>query len=293
MVTKKAANFIIKNAEGTAKSREVRGDNQIALQKHRWMPVKLQCRQRLSEDTRSYTFGLPDGQSILGLKTCQHVQIGFHMEDKLLVRSYTPTRPLLPARNDGNRQRSRRSSNLSGHADGNMDPEDLSFRDDNGIFDLTVKTYFPDKDQPGGALSNILDCIPVGEEVEIRGPVGEISYEGNGRFVTEGKERVFRRVSLVLGGSGITPGYSLLARVLLTRGDNTELRVVDANKSEFDILLKDELDEFQTQSHGQLSVTHVLSHPSNGWKGEKGHVNTELLQKTLFEPSKENVGRPV
>lgn len=159
-----------------------------------------------------------------------------------------------------------------------------SLADGAGTFDLTIKTYLPTEDQPGGALSNILDVMPLGEEVEIRGPTGEIVYNGNGNFVIEGQEAHFDRVSLVLGGSGLTPGYSLIARVLLSENDKTRLRVVDANKAEGDILLRDELDGFEGKSGGQLKITHVLSHPSEEWKGEKGHVDGNILRKSLFEP---------
>lgn len=290
MVTEKAANFIKKNAEAAAKSEaNEKGDDRVALQKHRWVPVTLESREQISEDTCKYTFRLPDGKNILGLGTCQHIQVGFHMKDKMLIRSYTPTRPLLPAAGSASGQESERDSKVNTNSGGNTDAGDASLRDGDGTFDLTVKTYFPNEDQPGGALSNILDCIPTGEEVEIRGPTGEILYQGSGKFLIEGKERVFRRVSLVLGGSGITPGYSLVARVLLAGGDDTELRVVDANKSERDILLKGELDEFEKKSDGQLRITHVLSHPGDGWKGEKGHVDAEILRKALFEPSNESV----
>ncbi|ENH65123.1 Nitrate reductase [NADH] 1 [Fusarium oxysporum f. sp. cubense race 1] len=237
VVTEKAANFIKQNAEAAAKdtSRSSNKDEHLALEKHRWIPVKLIDRKNLSKDTRAYTFQLPEGKSILGLGTCQHVQIGFHMLDRMLIRSYTPTKPLLPAPGD---------NMTNGSA--------KSLRDGDATFELTVKTYFPDENQPGGALSNILDCMPIGEEVELRGPTGEIVYNGNGDFVIEGKDRHFDRVSLVLGGSGITPGYSLLARILLSNNDKTEVRVVDANKTEADILLKEELEDFETKAHGQL-----------------------------------------
>jgi len=267
----------------------------VALQKHRWVPVKLESREELSEDTRKYTFRLPEGKSALGLGTCQHIQIGFHMKDKMLIRSYTPTRPLLPVGDADNDESSKGpDSNKAGSDLPDLESltPDASLYDGNGTFDLTVKTYFPNADQPGGAMSNILDCIPVGEEVEIRGPTGDILYEGGGSFVIEGCERRFARVSLVLGGSGITPGYALLARVLLSRdggSDATELRVVDANKSESDILLREELDRLERLSRGQLNITHVLSHPNDGWEGERGHVNGDLLRRSLFPPSEENV----
>lgn len=234
------------------------------------MPAKLLKREVISDDTRTYTFQLPGDKAALGLGTCQHVQVGFHMLDRMLIRSYTPTRPLLPP-----------NGNTNSGAD--------ALRDGDGTFDLTVKTYFPDDTQPGGALSNILDCMPLGEEVEIRGPTGEIVYTGNGKFSIEGKERIFKNVSLVLGGSGITPGYSLIARILLNPNDKTHIRVIDANNSEADILLRDSLDEFERNADGQLVTTHVLSKPSDEWKGKRGYIDADIIREGLFEPDEDSV----
>ncbi|TIC99277.1 Nitrate reductase [NADH] [Colletotrichum higginsianum] len=283
VVTDKARNFIKKNAEKEA-AEKAKGDvdEKRALKKHRWIPTKLVDRKTLSDDTFSYTFRLPDRQAVLGLGTCQHVFIGFHLHDKMLVRSYTPTRPILPAPQDA-------PSEIPEPRDGDGDGDEGNRKhgpaDGDGTFELVVKTYFPDARQPGGAMSNILHNLPIGGEVEIRGPTGEITYEGNGRFVIDGEERVFRRVSLVLGGSGVTPGYSFIARIVAAGGDETEVRVVDANKAERDILLRDELDGFARESGGRLGITHVLSHPSDEWKGLKGHVDEKVLKESLFPPS--------
>ena len=171
----------------------------------------------------------------------------------MVIRSYTPTRPILPSEEDG-------------------------------TFELVVKTYFPDNEQPGGAMSNILDCMPIGEEIEIRGPTGDISYEGNGKFNIEGKEMTFQRITLILGGSGITPGYQLISRILRTEGDETQIRVIDANKSEGDILLKEQMDQLQKEHSKKFKITHVLSHPSEDWKGLKGHVNKDVIRENAFEP---------
>lgn len=59
---------------------------------------------------------------------------------------------------------------------------------------------------------------------------------------------------------------------------------MDANKSEKDILLKDELDRFEKESAGTLRVEHILSHPGDGWRGRKGHVDANLLKQVLFAP---------
>ncbi|RYP64695.1 hypothetical protein DL771_008652 [Monosporascus sp. 5C6A] len=162
-------------------------------------------------------------------------------------------------------------------------------RDADGTFDSTTKTYFPDDKQSGGATSNILDCLPIGMQVELRGPTGEILYNGNGDFKIEGQKRHFDPVSLVLGGSGTTPGYALITRILISVNDGTRLRVVDANKSDKYILLRKELDQLETKSRGQLSVTHVLSHPGNRREGLKGRVNKEIIKKSLFEPNNKSV----
>ena len=274
IVSDKAMQYIKKNAEAAAKdaANNANKDTHVSLEKHRWVPVKLIDRKSISEDTRTYTFHLPDSATLLGLGTCQHVQLGFHMLDRMLIRSYTPTRPLLPLPSSADEKT------------GIDDKNHTSQHDGGGTFDLTVKTYFPTSSQPGGAMSNILDTLPLGEEIEIRGPTGEIVYNGNGRFVIEGQERTFRKVSLVLGGSGITPGYALIARVLLTDGDDTQIRVVDANKTETDILLKESLDGFEKDGKGQLEVCHVLSHPSDGWEGKKGHVDEGIIKEALFPP---------
>jgi nitrate reductase (NAD(P)H) len=269
-VTSKAAAFIKQQAEASAKelASSSTSSSKIVLQKHRWVPVKLVDRKSLSDDTRAYTFQLPSDKPDLGLGTCQHVQLGYHLQDRMLIRSYTPTKPLLPDSSD------QQASNA----------EDKNLKDGSGTFELTVKTYFPTSAQPGGAMSNILDCMPLGEEIEIRGPTGEIIYNGNGSFTISDKQYQFDKINLVLGGSGITPGYSLIARALLSNDDKTEIRVVDANKSETDILLKEELDGFERKSNGRLKVVHVLSHPSEEWKGKKGHVDEGLIKESLFAP---------
>lgn len=254
-LTEKASNFIKESAKAQAQkaAKSAGGSSDVLLQKERWTPVKLIKRDSLSKDTRSYTFQLPPGKKRVGLDTCQHIQFGIHTKDKMLIRSYTPTRPVLASEEDG-------------------------------TFELVIKTYLPSEAQPGGAFSNLIDCMPIGESVDVRGPTGEIRYLGSGKFDIEGKERTFDKVSLILGGSGITPGYQLLERILRTDGDTTQLRVVDANKSEADILLKDELQRMSDDAPAQIKVAHVLSHPGDDWKGLKGHVNAEIIQENCFPP---------
>ena len=278
VVTKKAANFIRQDAKAAAKEQanRQRPDEDIVLQKHRWVPVTLRNKEYVSEDTRRYTFDLPAGKKDLGLGTCQHIQLGFHLRDKMLVRSYTPTKPLLPDPKKSSKGSRRPPVQSSGDTE--------SMQDGHGTFELVVKTYFPNSAQPGGAMSNILDSVLVGEEIEVRGPTGEIVYTGQGKFSICDEEMTFKKINLILGGSGLTPGYALIVRAILGTDEKVQLRVVNANKSEKDILLHEELDHLERESKGRLEIAHVLSHPSDEWKGLCGHVNEDIIKDKLFPP---------
>lgn len=249
-------------AEEAAQSRSSSSNQNTVLEKRTWTPVTLQSRHQISSDTFTYTFSLPSHKKSLGLGTCQHIQLGIHMQDRMLIRPYTPTSPILE----------------SEQANG-------------GTFELTIKTYFPDSNQPGGAFSNLLYYMPLGQRLDICGPTGGIEYLGHGRFNIEGKQRNFDKISLILGGSGVTPGYQLIVRILKSEGDVTRIRLLDANKTQQDIILRSQLHDLEIQHRDQFPVTHVLSHPSHdddddGWDGLKGHVNDEIIRQYCFAPEK-------
>lgn len=271
VVTDKAKKHIEKTRQDKGKSSgEVPSDQ--ALQKHRWTPATLKERKWISHDTAEYKFTLPERTNYLGLGTCQHVEFGFHLRDRMLIRPYTPTKPV-----------------FSRGSEVDAELYDAELYDGEGTFQLTVKTYFPDEEQPGGALSNILAVMSIGQTVEMRGPMGDIIYNGHGKFSIFGKEESFKKVSLVLGGTGLTPGYALVARACLDHEDPTEVRVVDANKSEADILLRKELRHLEEFSEGRLKVTHVLSEAGDEWEGLTGHVTKEIMQEHLFPPQEDNL----
>ena len=144
-------------------------------------------------------------------------------------------------------------------------------------------------------MSTLLATTPLHSQIDIRGPTGEITYQGKGAFSLDPSlkqpPQTFKRISLVLGGSGITPGYALLARIVLGDGKaeaDVQVRVLDANKSESDILLRSELDDLERKSKGRVKITQVLSHPSEQWQGLKGHVNEQVIKEHSFAPDEEN-----
>jgi cytochrome-b5 reductase len=139
---------------------------------------------------------------------------------------------------------------------------------DTGRLELTIKIY---KD---GKLTPYLSNLKVGDTVEIRGPKGEMKYHKN----------LVKEMGMIAGGTGITPMLQIIRRVCEDPRDNTKITLVYANKTEEDILLKKELDEFAAK-HDQFTVHYVLSNPSKGWKGEKGRINKQLVEKYMPGPA--------
>jgi cytochrome-b5 reductase len=89
---------------------------------------------------------------------------------------------------------------------------------------------------------------------------------------------------MIAGGTGITPMYQIIRRICEDPRDDTKTTLVYANKTEADILLKKELDEFAAK-HDQFKVHYVLSNPPQGWKGEKGRINKQMVENYLPAPA--------
>lgn len=234
----------------------------FALQEHQWTAVKLIERKEISNDTRVYKFALPQPAK-LGLPVGKHVQVGIHFQDKMVIRSYTPVSPVLPSEEDG-------------------------------TLSLLIKTYFPDdskdaKFPPGGTASNYLDMLEQGEEIDIKGPQGEIEYQGRGKFIIEGKERSFKRITMVAGGSGITPHYQLVHAIVKDTEDDTKINLLYGNKSIDDVLMLEDLQKLEKQGNGKFKLWNVLSHPPQKWTQGSGHIDEDDIKQHGFEPSNDSV----
>jgi cytochrome-b5 reductase len=139
---------------------------------------------------------------------------------------------------------------------------------DTGRLELTIKIY---KD---GKLTPYLSNLQIGDTVEIRGPKGEMKYHKN----------LVKEMGMIAGGTGITPMLQIIRRVCEDPRDDTKITLVYANKTEGDILLKKELDEFAAK-HDQFNLHYVLSNPPNGWKGEKGRINKQMVENYMPGPA--------
>ncbi|KAI0399874.1 hypothetical protein F4802DRAFT_528947 [Xylaria palmicola] len=139
-----------------------------------------------------------------------------------------------------------------------------------GRLDLVVRCY------PDGKLTGrYLEHLALGDEVAFRGPKGAMRY----------RRGLAKRLAMVAGGTGITPMYQLIRAICEDDEDTTEVSLVYANRSEQDMLLRDELDAFARRYPGNLRVWYLVDKATTpGWEYGEGYVNADVMRQHLPAP---------
>lgn len=135
----------------------------------------------------------------------------------------------------------------------------------------------------------ILEILQPGDKVDIKGPLGTIVYNSPGAYMHAGRQCSVSRINMVAGGTGITPMYQVISAILGNQSDTTELRLVYANHSEEDILLRKEFDSLAALHPKRFKIHYTISEAGAGWKYSVGFVSLEMLQRHLFEADKGTV----
>ncbi|KAI9037572.1 cytochrome b5 [Aspergillus affinis] len=144
---------------------------------------------------------------------------------------------------------------------------------DLGKLELVIKCY-PDGLLTGQYLAN----LKIGDKVLFRGPKGAMRY----------KKGLCKKLGMIAGGTGITPMYQLIRAICEDETDTTEISLIYANRSEEDILLRDELDAFASSCPGTLKIWYMLDHPPKNWRYGKGYVTPEVMRESLPGPSQDS-----
>merc|ERR1712196_458555 len=98
-----------------------------------------------------------------------------------------------------------------------------------------------------------------------------------------------KHLTMLVGGTGITPMIQALHAILGTPGDSTKVSMIFGNKTQKDILCKDLLESWAQNSNGRLKVVHVLSDAADdsSWKGLKGFITRDVLSEHSAAPSED------
>jgi nitrate reductase (NAD(P)H) len=58
-------------------------------------------------------------------------------------------------------------------------------------------------------MSQHLDSLEIGDTIEAKGPLGHVHYLGKGRYTLDDAPHTAKRISMIAGGTGITPMYQV------------------------------------------------------------------------------------
>ncbi|KAF9904441.1 Triose-phosphate Transporter [Lobosporangium transversale] len=123
-------------------------------------------------------------------------------------------------------------------------------------------------------MSSHIHNLKVGDTLSVKGPISKYPLKVNQH----------KSIALIAGGSGLTPILQLIYSILHDKEDVTKINFIFANVTPDDIILKDVLDELVKTHPDQLKVTYVVSRPpAEGWIGETGRVNAEMIRRHVPE----------
>nr|ABP97095.1 nitrate reductase [Chlorella vulgaris] len=222
----------------------------VALNPRKRQSFKLIEKEALSHNTRRLRFALQSPQHRFGLPVGKHVFLYAKVDGELVMRAYTPS----------------------------------SSDDQLGYFELVVKIYFANQHPrfpEGGKMSQYLEGMAIGDFMEVKGPLGHVHYKGRGSYTLDGTPHSASRISMIAGGTGITPMLQVIKAVLKDPKDTTELSLLYANVSPDDILLREELDALAAK-HDNFSVWYTVDKADEGWQFSTGFINEDMVKERLF-----------
>jgi len=132
-----------------------------------------------------------------------------------------------------------------------------------GELTLLVKKY------DSGNVSKHIHSLSPGDHLSIKGPIPKWPYKTN----------EFDQVALIGGGSGITPLYQILNHALPDKTNKTKFKLLFANVTEKDILIRKELDALKKQYPNNFDIVYVLSKPEKDWTGPQGYISADTIKE--------------
>jgi cytochrome-b5 reductase len=171
--------------------------------------------------------------------------------EKPVIRPYTPI------------------SDEGKHGQSNYPEASLThLKGDTGHLDLLVKVY------PNGPMSEHMHSMKPGQMLSYKGPIPKYPWSPNKH----------NHITLIAGGTGITPMYQLTRAVFNNPDDKTKVSLVFGNIKEEDILLKEEFQKLENEYPQRFRAFYTLNEPPESWKYGKGVITKELLKQVIPDP---------
>ncbi len=122
-----------------------------------------------------------------------------------------------------------------------------------------------------GDFTSKIASVPPGQRVFLDGPYGAFTADSEPVDV----------LVLIAGGVGITPMMSII-RTLADNGDKRPVLLLYGSRTYDEITFREEVDALSGRL--QLKVVRVLQNPRDGWTGERGFIDAEILRRHLPPP---------
>ncbi|KAL4469190.1 hypothetical protein ABPG72_008930 [Tetrahymena utriculariae] len=162
-----------------------------------------------------------------------------------------------------------------------------------GYIETVIKIYRPNTDPKypqGGKLTPFLENLKIGDIIKISGPIISINYDKQGyidiiRKKQQEDKRSKQRIKpknlfLIAGGTGIAPIFSIAQQICLDQQKDINITLLYANRTEKDILLKDQIDDLQKQYKNFKTIYVIDSgNQTQTWNGEIGRIDQNMIQK--------------
>jgi len=120
----------------------------------------------------------------------------------------------------------------------------------------------------GHDFSNELDAMAVGDTLDIDGPYGNLTFEGE-----------YDKIALISGGIGITPMISI-CKYCADAGLDTKVTIISSNKMQDDIVFGAELDKME-RGNKNLKVVHTLTRAGDTWQGCRERICESLIIREI------------
>ena len=239
--------------------------------------LQVQDKVALNHNTIRLRLALPDSTFVLGLPIGKHIKVYAPNAQGVIPGKWNnkpdPSYIGLLATNPA----------LGGLVERKYTP--ITGDDCRGFTDLVVKIYrrgehesYPD----GGKVSQYLDSLKIGDTLTVCGPVGAFTYHGSGIF-SHGSTVLPRKKNIlfIAGGTGITPFFQIIKAILNDSRDTTRMFLLYANRTEEDILLRTQLEEYSIQYPKRLFLWYTIDRPiqPQKWSYSVGYVNNDIIKE--------------
>jgi len=136
-----------------------------------------------------------------------------------------------------------------------------SSAEDRGAIQMSIKVL--------GKFTSNIQNLKVGDKVFVDGPYGYYSID---RYPETS------RIVFIPGGIGVTPIMSMM-RSMADRGDKRPITLFYCNQEWDTLTFREEVEELRKRLNMQVILT--IERPPLDWQGEKGFLNTTILNKYL------------